>query len=107
MTTATAFHPGWGNDYPCWLYTPVGSAPSGPGKPDKCYGTQLWPQIKNYKVYFCPKDNTDPKSNPYYAIRQNKLSIYIMNAVNGSARWREGLQTVRVQGRRLYDVGTG
>jgi len=80
-------HPGWGNDYPCWLYTPVGSAPPALvlTNLDKCYGTgQLWPQIKNYKIYFCPKDNTDPKSNPYYAIRQNKLSTYIMNgAVNG------------------------
>jgi prepilin-type N-terminal cleavage/methylation domain-containing protein len=80
-------HPGWGNDFPCWLYTPVAGAPP----PlvltnlDRCYGTgQLWPQIKNYKIYLCPKDDTNPQSNRYYAMRPNKLSTYIMNgAVNG------------------------
>src|SRR5262249_44998157 len=52
-------HPGWGNDYPCWLYTPVGGVPPPPilTNLDKSWGTgQIWPQIKNYNVYFCPKD---------------------------------------------------
>ena len=79
-------HPGWGNDYACWLYTPVGGAPPALSLTnlDKCFGTgQIWSQTKNYKIYFCPKDKTD-KSNPYYSIRQNKLATYIMNgAVNG------------------------
>jgi prepilin-type N-terminal cleavage/methylation domain-containing protein len=80
-------HPGWGNVYPNWLYTPVGGTPPALilTDIDKSYGTgQIWPQIKNYNLYFCPKDKTDAQSNPYYAIRQNKLSTYIMNgAVNG------------------------
>ena len=82
----SAPHPGWGNDYPCWLYTAVGGVPPALNLTnlDQCYGTgQIWTQIKNYKVYFCPKDKTDAQSNPYYAIRQNKLATYIMNgAVN-------------------------
>jgi len=80
-------HPGWGNDYPCWLYTPVGGVPPSPNTTDlnKSWATgQIWQQVKNYRVYFCPKDVTDAKLNQYYAIRQNKLSTYIMNgAVNG------------------------
>lgn len=79
-------HPGWGNVFPNWLYAPVGGTPP----PliltdiDRSYGTgQILPQIKNYKVYFCPKDKTQTNSNPYYAIRPNNLSTYIMNgAVN-------------------------
>jgi len=80
-------NPGWGNNYPCWLYTAVGGTPPPFLLTDieRSYGTgQIWPQIKNYKIYFCPKDKTDAKFNPYYSIRQNKLSTYIMNgAVNG------------------------
>jgi prepilin-type N-terminal cleavage/methylation domain-containing protein len=80
-------HPGWGNSYPCWLYTAVGGVPPQLILTDieKTYGTgQIWPQIKNYSVYFCPRDKTDAQSNPYYSLRQNKLSTYIMNgAVNG------------------------
>jgi prepilin-type N-terminal cleavage/methylation domain-containing protein len=80
-------HPGWGNDHPCWLYTAVAGTPP----PfiltniNKSYGTgQLWSQVKNYQVYFCPKDKTTASANPYYALRQNKLATYIMNgAVNG------------------------
>jgi len=83
----SAPHPGWGNDYPCWLYTAVGGVPPTLmlTNLDQCYGTgQIWPQVKNYQVYFCPKDKTDARLNPYYALRQNKLSTYIMNgAVNG------------------------
>jgi len=79
-------HPNWGNAYPGWLYTAVGGVPPALTLTnlDLCYGTgQIWTQIKNYKVYSCPKDKTDA-SNPYYAIRPNKLSTYIMNgAVNG------------------------
>ncbi len=80
-------HPGWGNDYPCWLYTAIGGVIPLPNQTniEKSYGTgQIWPQVKNDKVYFCPKDKTNKTANPYYAQRQNKLSTYIMNgAVNG------------------------
>jgi prepilin-type N-terminal cleavage/methylation domain-containing protein len=80
-------HPGWGNDYPCWLYTPSGGAPPRLNwtNIDSCFGTgQIWPQVKNYRVYFCPKDKTNALNNQYYNLRQNKLSTYIMNgAVNG------------------------
>jgi prepilin-type N-terminal cleavage/methylation domain-containing protein len=80
-------HPGWGNDHPCWLYTPVSGTPPALvlTNIDKSYGTgQIWSQVKNYQVYFCPKDKTTASSNPYYTLRQNKLATYIMNgAVNG------------------------
>lgn len=79
-------HPGWGNDYPCWLYAPTNGGPPALNLTnlDKCYGTgQIWKHVNNYKVYFCPKDKTNA-ANQYYKIRQNKLSTYIMNgAVNG------------------------
>jgi prepilin-type N-terminal cleavage/methylation domain-containing protein len=80
-------HPGWGNDYPCWLYTPVGGQPPALNLTNlsKGHGTgQIWTQIKDYKIYYCPKDKTNASANQYYAKRQNKLSTYIMNgAVNG------------------------
>ncbi len=80
-------HPNWGNDYPGWLYTPVNGAPPvwNLGDVEKTYGGgQIWQYIRNYRVYFCPTDKTNTTSNPYWAIRQNKLSTYIMNgAVNG------------------------
>jgi prepilin-type N-terminal cleavage/methylation domain-containing protein len=80
-------HPGWGNDYACWLYTPVSGVPPIPviTNIDKSYSSgQIWVNVKNYKVYFCPKDKTNANANPYYARRQNKMSTYIMNgAVNG------------------------
>ncbi len=80
-------HPGWGNDYPCWLYTPRSGSPPPLNMTnlDAGHGTgQIWPQVKNYKVYYCPKDKTNAATNPYYARRQNKFSTYIVNgAVNG------------------------
>jgi len=80
-------HPGWGNDYPCWLYAPTGGQPPALNLTNlaKGHGTgQIWTQNKNYKIYYCPKDKTNAAANPYYARRQNKLSTYIMNgAVNG------------------------
>ncbi len=80
-------HPDWGNSYPGWLYTPVNGAPPpwNLGNLDQTYGGgQIWQYVKNYAVYFCPTDKTNTTTNPYYSIRQNKLSTYIMNgAVNG------------------------
>ncbi|HOW67499.1 MAG TPA: type II secretion system protein [Candidatus Paceibacterota bacterium] len=80
-------HPGWGNDYHCWLYKPVGGQPPALNLTnlDKGHGTGLlWPLIHNYQVYYCPKDKTNAAANPYYSKRQNKFSTYIMNgAVNG------------------------
>jgi hypothetical protein len=79
-------HPNWGNAYPGWLYTPTNNAPPpwNPADIERPYGGgQIWQYLKNYRVYFCPTDKTN-NSNPYYAIRQNKLSTYIVNgAVNG------------------------
>jgi prepilin-type N-terminal cleavage/methylation domain-containing protein len=79
-------HPNWGNDYPGWLYRPTNTAPPALNLTnlDRCFGTgQIWPYIKNYKVYYCPTDKTNAQ-NKYYALRQNKLSTYIWNgAVNG------------------------
>ena len=79
-------HPGWGNDYPCWLYAPTNGVPPtwSLTNLDRCYGSgQLWQYIKNYKVYFCPSDVTN-SANKYYSIRQNKLSSYIWN---GGRKW--------------------
>ena len=70
-------HPGWGNNYPCWLYTPVSGVPPALvlTNLDKSYGTgQIWSQVKNHQVYFCPKDKTTASANSYYALRQNKLA---------------------------------
>ena len=84
-------HPNWGNDYPGWLYTPVGGAP--PNMQAAPYNTnsqlayeggRLWQYIKNTRVYWCPTDKTTPTENRYWSIRQNKQSSYIWNgAVNG------------------------
>ena len=80
-------NPGWGNSYPCWLYTPVGGAPPAwdlSNIPKTYGGGQLWNYTGNYQIYFCPTDKTNAAQNKYYSIRQNKLSTYIMNgAVNG------------------------
>jgi prepilin-type N-terminal cleavage/methylation domain-containing protein len=79
--------PLWGNDYPGWLYTPVGAAPPkwDLNNVEKTYGGgQLWKYTGNYRIYFCPTDKTNAAANKYYAQRPNKLSTYIMNgAVNG------------------------
>jgi prepilin-type N-terminal cleavage/methylation domain-containing protein len=78
-------NPLWGNNYPGWLYTPVGGAPPplDPSNLEKSYGGgQLWNYLKNAKGYLCPTDITN--QNKYYAIRPNKLSTYVWNgAVNG------------------------
>jgi prepilin-type N-terminal cleavage/methylation domain-containing protein len=80
-------NPLWGNSFPGWLYTPVGGAPPKWDLNDvqKTYGGgQLWKYTGNYRIYFCPTDKTNAAANKYYALRQNKLSTYIMNgAVNG------------------------
>jgi prepilin-type N-terminal cleavage/methylation domain-containing protein len=80
-------HPGWGNDYPCWLYTPKGGQPPALNLTNLSVGHatgQIWDQMKNYQVYYCPRDKTNKATNPYYSKRQNKFSTYIMNgAVNG------------------------
>jgi len=84
-------HPNWGNDYPGWLYTPVGGAPpnmlSATYKSNviKAYeGGRLWQYINATRVYWCPTDKTNSAQNPYWSIRQNKQSSYIWNgAVNG------------------------
>jgi prepilin-type N-terminal cleavage/methylation domain-containing protein len=80
----------WGNNYPGWLYTPTGGQPPNMAatpynaNPTLAYETgHIWPYVKNMRVYWCPKDQTN-SSNPYWSIRQNKQSTYIMNgAVNG------------------------
>jgi prepilin-type N-terminal cleavage/methylation domain-containing protein len=81
----------WGNDYVGWLYAPKAGNPpnmtSAPynTNPVLAYeGGQIWPFIKQMKVYWCPKDRTNAAANPYWNQRQNKQSTYIMNgAVNG------------------------
>lgn len=79
--------PNWGNADPGWLYSPTNGAPPALDllNLEKCFGTgQIWPYVKNYKVYFCPTDQTNASFNRYYALRQNKLSTYVWNgAVNG------------------------
>ena len=79
--------PGWGNTHVNWLYQPTGGAPpnmlAAPYNvsPERAYeGGQIWPYLKNRKVYWCPTDKTD-SSNPYWSIRLNKQSTYIFNAV--------------------------
>jgi prepilin-type N-terminal cleavage/methylation domain-containing protein len=81
----------WGNSYPGWLYKPVGDSPPNmmgapyAANPIQAYeGGQLWQYIKNRGVYWCPKDKTNATANPYWSLRQNKQSTYIMNgAVTG------------------------
>jgi prepilin-type N-terminal cleavage/methylation domain-containing protein len=79
-------HPIWGNEFPGWLYAPVGGAPPllNATNIEKSYGGgQIWPNLKNAKTYVCPTDVTN-KQNRYYSIRPNKLSTYVWNgAVNG------------------------
>lgn len=84
-------HPNWGNDYAGWLYKPVGGNPpsmtTAPynANPTLAYeGGQIWPYVKNIRVYWCPKDKTNAVANPYWNMRQNRQSTYIMNgALNG------------------------
>lgn len=84
-------HPNWGNDYVGWLYTPVGGNPPNMAavpynaNPRLAYeGGLIFQYIKNIGVYWCPKDKTNATTNPYWNIRQDKQSTYIMNgAVNG------------------------
>jgi prepilin-type N-terminal cleavage/methylation domain-containing protein len=88
--------PNWGGlntDGPGWLYAPLNNAPP----PlifgmDKTYNSGLLFQyIKNVKVYFCPKDNTN---SAYYIKRKNQLSTYLMNgAVCG---YKSGQKSYRI-----------
>ena len=83
--------PDWGNSYPGWLYTPVGGAPpnlaAAPynANPQLAYETgQIWTYLKSMRVYWCPTDKTNATTNPYWTIRENKLSSYIWNgAISG------------------------
>lgn len=78
--------PNWGNDYPGWLYRPTNGAPPrlDLGNVEGSWGSgQIWPYLKNHKVYYCPTDITN-SANRYWSLRQNKLSTYIWGgAVNG------------------------
>ncbi len=88
----TMAFPNWGNDYPGWLYTPLGGAPPDlmsrlyyPNNMMSAYtGGQWFPYIKNPKVYVCPLDKTNANYNHFWAQRANKLSTYIMNGAVSS-----------------------
>ena len=79
-------YPNWGNSYPGWLYTPSGGSPPNMTaapyntNPQMAYaGGLIWPYLKNVHVYWCPTDNTNAATNPYWTRRAEKQSTYIWN----------------------------
>ncbi|MCI0538634.1 MAG: DUF1559 domain-containing protein [Verrucomicrobiales bacterium] len=89
--------PGWlnlVNDGPNWLYMPLhggglnGGRGPDPSKPP--YSTNVnsayerglwWPYHKSPAIYRCPTDKTNA---PFWKLRNNKLSTYIMNGAVAS-----------------------
>jgi prepilin-type N-terminal cleavage/methylation domain-containing protein len=81
------WNPPWtgsdGNPLPGWLYTPVNGAPPNLSaapynmNPQQAYeGGLYWPSTKNMPLYRCPLDKTN---SPYFGLRVNKLSTYVVN----------------------------
>jgi prepilin-type N-terminal cleavage/methylation domain-containing protein len=78
--------PNWGNRFPGWLYTPVGTAPPNMTaapyntNPNLAYeGGQIYQYINSSRVYWCPTDKTNASQNPYWTIRADKQSTYLWN----------------------------
>jgi prepilin-type N-terminal cleavage/methylation domain-containing protein/prepilin-type processing-associated H-X9-DG protein len=70
--------PNWGTIFQGWLYKPLGGLPPPPSDPPETIyaGGTLWPYVKTVKIYWCPVDYTN---TPYFPLRLEKLSSYIMN----------------------------
>lgn len=70
--------PNWGVNNPGWLYG-AGGPPTPPSPdPTPAYvNGLLWSYINhNWKIYWCPADNTN---SPTWTIRGERLSTYVMN----------------------------
>jgi len=71
--------PNWGINNPGWLYNPAGVGP--PVVSEQAYaGGQLWPYIRNSRLYRCPAEITNAIST--FSARKNQLSTYIMNGAS-------------------------
>jgi len=71
--------PGWGNDFPNWLYKPSGGQPpklNSTNSAASYEGGLYWPYLRTTKTYICPTDKTNAVN---WKERANKLSTYIMN----------------------------
>ena len=63
--------------------------------PQHLEGGQLWPYLKDYRIYRCPADETDPATVPERPNNSRAITSY---CANGS---------ICSYGRRAYDGGTG
>ncbi len=72
-------YPGWGNDYPNWLYSPVSGLPPKLNPTNQTLPYQngrFWPYLNAAKIFVCPTDRTNTVN---WKARDNKLSTYTMN----------------------------